>query len=388
MQTFQPGLIFQYFVVAGLINTAIAAAVLVRRRRSAPFLLLLALMVLVSFQALLNAFDHRDFFLAFPHLSRVSWLNLSLVGPLVYLFTCKMTGDGPRFRQADLLHAIPFALALAVLLPWFFQSAETKRRLLMDFDGLSRLDFGWMNQANLLLITAYLLAACRRLRQWGKTLPEQPLAVQGLRWKWLRAFLGSLLVILGISALGFFGRKWNIPGITHFYHYNYAAIVVLVYWLIWKCQAVPELFTEDEKNATKKYRKSGLAAPEPWYERLCRLMEERQPFLDPDLTHASLADLLGVQRHHLSQIINEHSGGSYFEFVNGYRIEAVKRMLADPRKQHLSILGIAMECGFQSKATFNAAFRKMTGVTPSEWQKAGKMKYEPMGAVDGARYGS
>lgn len=388
MQTFQPGLIFQYFVVAGLINTVIAAALLVRRRRSAPFLLLLALLVLVSFQALLNAFDHRGFFLAFPHLSRVSWLNLSLVGPLVYLFTCKMTGDGPRFRRADLLHAIPFAVAFAVLAPWFFQSAETKRQLLMDFEGLSRLDFGWMNQANLLLITAYLLAACRRLRQWGKSLSKGPPAVQVLRWKWLRAFLGSLLLVLGISALGFFGRKWNIPGITHFYHYNYAAIVVLVYWLIWKCQAVPELFTEEEKTATKKYRKSGLATPEPFYERLCRLMDERQPFLDPDLSHATLADQLGVQRHHLSQIINEHSGGSYFEFVNGYRIEAVKRMLADPRKQHLSILAIAMECGFQSKATFNATFRKMTGVTPSEWQKAGKMKYEPMGAVDETRYGS
>lgn len=388
MQTLQTGLIFQYFVVAGLINTAVTAVLLMRRRRSAPFLLLLALMVLVSFQALLNAFDHREFFLAFPHLSRVSWLNLSLVGPLVYLFTRKMTGGGPRFQRSDLLHAIPFAAAFAVLSPWFFQSAEKKRQLLMDFEGLSRLDFGCVNQANLLLITAYLLAACWRLRQWGKSLPEQPRAVQGLRWKWLRAFLVCLLVILGISALGFFGRKWNIPGITHFYHYNYAAIVVLVYWLIWKCQTVPELFTEEEKAATRKYRKSGLAAPESCYERLCRLMEERRPFLDPDLSHAALADLLGVQRHHLSQIINEHSGGSYFEFVNGYRVEAVKRMLADPRHKHLSILGVAMECGFQSKATFNAAFRKMTGITPSEWQKAGKMKYEPMGAVDETRYGS
>lgn len=389
MQSIQPDLIFRYFVVAGLINTAVAVVLLlVRRRRSAPFLLLLALMMLVSFQALLNAFDHRDFFLAFPHLSRISWLNLTLFGPLVYLFTRKMTGDGPRFQRADALHLIPFAVAFSVLAPWFFQSAEAKRRLLLDFEGLSRLDFGWVNQANLLMITLYLLAAAFRLRSWERRLPENPPAVQALRLQWMRWFLVSLLVILGISALGFFGRKWNIPGITHFYHYNYIAIVALVYWLAWKCQTLPGLFTEEEQYAARKYRKSGLATPAPLYDHLCRLMQERRPYLDPDLSHASLADMLGVQRHHLSQIINEHSGGSYFEFVNGYRIEAVKGMLTDPRNRRLSILGIAMECGFQNKATFNSAFRKMTGTTPSSWQQLQKMKYEPMGAVDGTCHGS
>ncbi len=249
MESIQPALLFRYFVVAGLINTAIAATLLlVRRRRSAPFLLLMALMMLVSFQALLNAFDHRGFFLSFPHLSRVSWLNLSLFGPLVYLLTRKITGDGPRFHPRDALHLIPFGIAFSVLAPWFFQSAETKRRLLQDFDGLSKLDFGWMNQANLLLITIYLLAASVRTRSWAKTLHAGAPAIQRLRLGWLRRFLGCLLVILGISALGFFGRKWNIPGIMHFYHYNYAAIVVLVYWLTWKCQHVPELFTEEEKQ--------------------------------------------------------------------------------------------------------------------------------------------
>ncbi len=117
-------------------------------------------------------------------------------------------------------------------------------------------------------------------------------------------------------------------------------------------------------------------------------MRERRPYLDPDLTHASLSEMLGVQRHHLSQVINEHSGGSYFDFVNGYRIDAVKHMLSDSRNKHLSILGIAMECGFQNKATFNATFRKMTGTTPSAWQESQEMRYEPMGAVDGGRHGS
>lgn len=389
MQAIQPALLFRYFVVAGLINTAVAVTLLlVRRRRSAPFLLLLALMMLVSFQALLNAFDHRGFFLAFPHLSRISWLNLSLFGPLVYLLVRKMTGDGPRFQLRDAWHLLPFVAAFCVLAPWFFQPAASKRRLLEDFEGLSRLDFGWMNQANLLVITLYLLAASWRLRRWRQSLPAGAPAVQTLRLRWLRRFMGCLLIILGISALGFFGRKWNIPVITHGYHYNYAAIVALVYWLAWKCQAVPELFTESEMAAPQKYRKSGLSAPAPLYERLCALMQDRRPYLDPELTHASLADMLGVQRHHLSQVINEHAGRSYFDFVNGYRVEAVKRMLADPRHRHLSILGIAMECGFQSKATFNAAFRKMTGTTPSAWQQMQEKKYEPMGAVDGCGHGS
>ncbi|MEL6256529.1 MAG: helix-turn-helix domain-containing protein [Bacteroidota bacterium] len=72
---------------------------------------------------------------------------------------------------------------------------------------------------------------------------------------------------------------------------------------------------------------------------------------------------------YLSQIINQKEGKNFFDFINGYRVEEVKRNLADPNFDHFSILGIGLEAGFKSKSTFNAVFKKMTGHTPTAYKK-------------------
>ena len=88
-------LIFQYFIIAGLINVSLFAFLLLtRKKNNAASFLLIVFMLLVSFQALLNAFDTRAFFLVYPFLSRISWLLPSLFGPLIYLFTKKITDAG------------------------------------------------------------------------------------------------------------------------------------------------------------------------------------------------------------------------------------------------------------------------------------------------------
>ena len=61
---------------------------------------------------------------------------------------------------------------------------------------------------------------------------------------------------------------------------------------------------------------------------------------------------------------------SFFDFINSYRVEEVKKQLADTAMANRNILGIALDCGFNSKATFNTAFKKFTGMTPSAYQKA------------------
>src|SRR5215213_2660206 len=124
-------LIFRYFIIAGLINASLFAFLLLTRKKNniASFLLIL-FMLLVSFQALLNAFDTRAFFLANPHLSRISWLLPSLFGPLVYLFTKKITSKEIRLKQEDGIHLLPFAFYLGTLSYWFFSPAVAKIRLL------------------------------------------------------------------------------------------------------------------------------------------------------------------------------------------------------------------------------------------------------------------
>ncbi len=102
-------------------------------------------------------------------------------------------------------------------------------------------------------------------------------------------------------------------------------------------------------------------------EKLRRAMEEGKAYLDPDLTLTALADKLGMPRNRLSRLINETIGKSYNDFINGYRVKESKALLesADPG---MDVLGVAFESGFNSKATFYAAFKRMTGMTPSEYR--------------------
>ena len=211
-----------------------------------------------------------------------------------------------------------------------------------------------------------------------------------------------MLVILFVSALGFYGRKWGIPLLTNFYHYNYGLLLLLIYWMAYKGITQPELYLiekkftpvvvdEDESLLSadtlaqtnegvqpqpvipnRKYHKSGLdsEAATVLYSKLLAYMEAAKPHLQPDITIYKLADDLGVPRHHLSQVINEKAQKSFFDFINSYRVEEVKKSLASTEMSNRNILGMALDCGFNAKATFNTAFKKFTSMTPSAYQKA------------------
>ncbi len=438
-QLFMPymntGALFQYFVVAGLINTSMFAFLLLtKRKHTVVAVLLIIFMLLASFQALLNAFDTRSFFMTYPHLSRISWVLPTMFGPLIYLFTYYLTSRQPRFRNRDLLNFIPFAVYFVLLLPWFVQSADDKRALLDDFEALSVFDFGWMNQFSIPWTLAYLLLSLRQLQRYRRELADTHSEISLYQFQWLRQFIYIVLTILIISALGFYGRKWNIPLLTDIYHYNYAIIVLALYWMAYKSITQPALFNLEGKRFTtpaalnsaaveptsvvvpadselmmpvaemlqitavmnnqhtagthnpgidgasdttepdggRKYAKSGLdaAATEILLARLLTFMEEAQPYLEPELTIYTLATELESNRHHLSQVINAQLGTSFFDFINSYRVKAVQAKLADPALRKLSILGIAYDCGFNSKATFNTSFKKHTGMTPSAYLKS------------------
>jgi len=102
---------------------------------------------------------------------------------------------------------------------------------------------------------------------------------------------------------------------------------------------------------------------------LLDLMDKKKIYLDPDLTLRELAAKLRIHYNHLSQIINTRFEMSYNDFVNKYRIEEVQRQLKDPANNDRTVLEIMYDCGFYSKSVFNTAFKKFTGMTPSQFRK-------------------
>jgi AraC-like DNA-binding protein len=99
------------------------------------------------------------------------------------------------------------------------------------------------------------------------------------------------------------------------------------------------------------------------------LIEGEKIYLDPDLTLQKLAKRLKIHYNQLSRIINERFGVSFKNYINGYRVEEAKRLLADPAERDRNIIDIMYDAGFYSKSTFNTAFRKFTGMSPSEFRK-------------------
>jgi AraC-like DNA-binding protein len=125
----------------------------------------------------------------------------------------------------------------------------------------------------------------------------------------------------------------------------------------------------------EKYEKTRLqdSAYEQYKNMLLDYMEREKPYLNQKLTIAQLAQQLDIPVHHLSQLLNEHLEQNFFEFINNYRIEEVKKLNADPASSNLTLIGIAMESGFSSKSSFNRIFKQFTGKTPSEYFKSEKI---------------
>ncbi|WP_296436855.1 helix-turn-helix domain-containing protein [Winogradskyella sp.] len=99
------------------------------------------------------------------------------------------------------------------------------------------------------------------------------------------------------------------------------------------------------------------------------LMEKKKAYLNPELNLSDFAKLANMTRGQLSETINSGFNRNFNDFVNGYRVEAFKTMLKENKQQQLSLLGIAQDCGFNSKATFNRVFKKLTNYSPTEYLK-------------------
>jgi AraC-like DNA-binding protein len=151
-----------------------------------------------------------------------------------------------------------------------------------------------------------------------------------------------------------------------------AATVILSTTVVLKGLTQPEIFLN--RTPRKKYEKSSLPERDRKHhlQKLLKHMEVEKPYLNPDVSLHSLAQQTSISPHHLSQIVNESLHRNFFDFVNGYRIKEAQRLLADPSYEHWTLLAILYEIGFSSKSAFNVAFKKHTGVTPSQFRKSVK----------------
>lgn len=121
----------------------------------------------------------------------------------------------------------------------------------------------------------------------------------------------------------------------------------------------------------EKYLKSGLSKEklDAIDKKLLHLMSTEKPFLNSDFNMKSLSDSLNESANHVSQVVNDIHEKNFFDFVNSYRIEEMTKLVKVPSNNNFTLLALAYEAGFNSKSTFNAAFKKLKDQTPSKYFK-------------------
>ncbi|MCD4693709.1 MAG: helix-turn-helix domain-containing protein [Calditrichales bacterium] len=113
-------------------------------------------------------------------------------------------------------------------------------------------------------------------------------------------------------------------------------------------------------------------------EKLISFMKSEKKYLIPDLTLNELAEKVSIPPFHLSQILNTCLNQNFFDFINSYRIEESKKLLSEHSSNKKTILEIIYETGFNSKSVFNNAFKKYTGMTPSQFRNIQNSRINPI----------
>jgi len=134
----------------------------------------------------------------------------------------------------------------------------------------------------------------------------------------------------------------------------------------------PVILTAYEDNQYKrKYEKTSLseAIKETYKNKLLQYMENQKLYLDSSLCINDLAEKVSIPPHHLSQVINTCFNQNFFDFINSFRINESKRLLSEQDSVKKTILEILYATGFNSKSVFNTAFKKHTGMTPTQFKK-------------------
>ncbi len=304
-----------------------------------------------------------------------------LFGPLLYFYTQSVVYRDYRLPRTAVLHALPFLLVTGLTVVVYH--AQPLPAKLFILAARKRYDNPWLvvalSFAGYAQIVAYIVGALRTVRRYRQALRERFSRTDAVNLHWLTSTLRGFMLSL---LFAFLYTSVQLTPFTGYYEVPLAVIIVALFYfingVIFKALRQPEIFggvapEEVAPEAAKpvKYALSALTGPEreSHLAGLRRWMETQKPYLNPDLTIEELSSQLAVPVKVLSQVINESLGQNFFDFVNTYRVEEAKQLLTHARDPKITVLEVMYQAGFNSKSSFNTAFKKIALTTPSEYKK-------------------
>jgi AraC-like DNA-binding protein len=355
-----------------------------KKKNRLPPKLLLLFFSIIGFVLIEHYLFQRKIIFEYPHLLGLTYTFPIILGPILFFYTKSLVDENKAILFRNFLfHTIPFLFVATFLIFDFYFIGPQEKLVYYENETLGQTSvFFYIAEFFVnFSIPFYSIVSLLLLKKHLEKIKSSFSNTKDLDLHWLKIVLICMVIVSFVSVLmGLLSDFLNFISYEDGDHFMYITLTVIIYFLGYygiKQKPVlsndhPVLQIESAPNLKPKYATSSLkdVEKEKLIKQLTKSMENEKPYLNENLTLKELANKLETTPNNLSQIINEKFNKNFYEFINEYRINEVKSLLSDPKYSHYSILGIAFECGFNSKSTFNSVFKQLTGKTPTEFKKS------------------
>lgn len=336
------------------------------------YLFVSALIIVFAYLEIWN----RNLGYPYPWLINLSTPLILVVGPALWFYVKSLTDQHFRFKTLYSLTLIPFVVVLAMLLARHYLQPEALKIANEQSEDFKK-DFAFYIIVAMIALSnlGYILWGLLLIKRYRQKLKTYFSRTDTIDLAWLRFLLISALIcymcISGLYIVDSLVELVNYATLQ-LIGFSIAAVFVMVLGFFGLKRgsifsSAPIGFDMEGAISLPPTSTPINSDEEAFVHRLLAHMKGSKPHLNPDITLASLSDELGVSPEYLSGVLNSMLSMNFFDFVNHHRIEEFKVQCRDPKNQNLTLISIAYDCGFNSKATFNRVFKKWVGVTPSQY---------------------
>ena len=283
-----------------------------------------------------------------------------LLGPLLFFYFRSIVMPQAVIDRKDLVHLILFIAYLVLIIPHYILGNDSTYSLyLRRFMGSP-----WIF---LILQFGYYLIKARRLVNLHKAnIQEKFSNVDRMDVSWLNIIIWIFTLIFLFITIA---TPWLIHGLNLSSYYTTSAIFFSLVLFFIAFRGIQQKLPFDTNAAIDVEPNFSVNDNlQPLKEKLLIHMETSKPFLDAELTLIDLAKQLALSRNQLSLVINNGVGDNFYNFINKFRVEEVKELIRNDSDKQYTIIALAQDAGFNSKSSFNSIFKKLTGLTPSQYR--------------------
>ena len=308
----------------------------------------------------------------------IPFMQVLLIGPVLYFYTKSLLNTSFKFSKKDWIHLLPAILYLIYSLVIFITDKLVLDEYYFYADGRDKDLANWYQVAGLLSMSFYLIWSLRYYANYKKLVFDTVSYAETILFQWIRNFMIAFLCILILRVLFFIlNPDWGEFG-SQFWHYISFSFVFYYISINGYSNTIKATILNDKKQEVNVFLEEEISKNgsqenpiekdlDLWKEKLLALISNKRLYENPRLTLSDVAKELETTSKVVSSVVNAGFQMNFNDFINHYRIEAVKEKLRDGEQHTTTLLGIAYDCGFNSKATFNRAFKKSTSLSPKEY---------------------